>query len=131
MAAPPKRRDILKDVVPISSDRPRGAALPPEAAVINQRVRVVFTGLTGGCQLRAIRGGRWRRLTVIHGHSVTVTCAHSSIGAGPHDWKGCAQARSGLGLPWAHRRQLARFYRATTIQIDAPAFSVQDHRWQP
>jgi hypothetical protein len=32
-----------------------------------------------------------------------------------------------LGAP----RQLARFYRATTIQIDAPAFSVQDHRWQP
>jgi hypothetical protein len=28
------------------------------------------SGLTGGaCQLRAIRGGLWRRLTVTHGHS--------------------------------------------------------------
>ena len=46
------------------------AALPPEEAIINQRMRVVLTGLTGGaCYLRAIQGGRWWRLTVTHGHS--------------------------------------------------------------
>src|SRR5215218_1402391 len=102
---------------PSSSNRPRQWP-SPEAAVINPRVRVVLTGLTGGCQLRAIWGGRWRLLAVIHGHSVTVTCAHSSTGEGPHEWVGRAQARSGLGLAGAHRRQLARSYRATTIQID-------------
>jgi hypothetical protein len=79
MAAPHQRRDILKDVVPNLQQPTTWAALPPEAAVIYQRVRVVLTGLTGGaCHLRAIRGGCWRRLTVIYGHSVTVTCAHSS-----------------------------------------------------
>jgi hypothetical protein len=65
MAAPNQRRSIVKDVVPDLQEPTTWAALPPEAAVINQRVRVVFAGLTGGCQLRAIRGGRWRRLTVI------------------------------------------------------------------
>jgi hypothetical protein len=46
------------------------AALPLEEAVINQRVRVVLTGLTSvACHLRAIPGGHWRRLPVTHGHS--------------------------------------------------------------
>jgi hypothetical protein len=49
-------------VVPISSDD-RVGGLPP-------RRRSATSGLTGGaCQLRAIRGGHWRRLTVTHGHS--------------------------------------------------------------
>jgi hypothetical protein len=79
MAAPNQRRSIVKDVVADLQQPTTWAALPPEAAVINQRVRVVLTGLAGGaCHLRAIRGGRRRRLTVIYGHSVTVTCAHSS-----------------------------------------------------
>lgn len=45
------------------------------------------SGLTGGaCQLRAIRGGLWRRLTVTHGHSGHFDCAHASVGAGPNEW---------------------------------------------
>jgi hypothetical protein len=45
------------------------ATLPPKEAVINQRMRVVLTGLTGAaCHLRAIQGGLWRRLAVSHGH---------------------------------------------------------------
>jgi hypothetical protein len=44
--------------------------VPPEEAVIAQRVRVVLTGLAGeACHLRAIRGGHWRRLAVTHGRS--------------------------------------------------------------
>jgi hypothetical protein len=48
MAAPNQRRSIVKDVVPDLQQPTTWAALPPEAAVINQRVRVVLTGLTGG-----------------------------------------------------------------------------------
>jgi hypothetical protein len=40
-------------------------------------------GLTGGaCQLRAIRSGLWRRLTVTHGHSGHFDCAHASVRSG-------------------------------------------------
>jgi hypothetical protein len=46
------------------------ATLPPEEAVITQRAQVVLTGLaSGACHLRAIPGGLWRLLAVIHGHS--------------------------------------------------------------
>jgi hypothetical protein len=38
--------------------------------VVTQWVRVDLTSLiSGACHLRAIRGGLWRRLAVIHGHS--------------------------------------------------------------
>jgi hypothetical protein len=48
MAAPNQRRSIVKDVVPDLQQPTTWAALPPEAAVINQRLRVVLTGLTAG-----------------------------------------------------------------------------------
>ena len=103
MAAPNQRRSIVKDVVADLQQPTTWAALPPEAAVINQRVRVVLTGLTGG----ACHTGRV--LAAPDGHLRSL---------------GHCDLRPLL-------RQLARSYRATTIQIDAPAFSVQDHRWQP
>jgi hypothetical protein len=57
MATPNQQRSIVKDVVPDLQRPTTWAALPPEAAVINKWVRVVLTGLTGGCQLRAYGAG--------------------------------------------------------------------------
>ena len=38
------------------------------------------------CQLRAIRGGLWRRLTVTHGHSRHVDLRPLLYRKGPHEW---------------------------------------------